>query len=162
MKPGKMDLSIVETAPATEIELQTTIQRQSCADFPEIPRKQVIASFPSGEIRIETGADGAWLLFDCDCTDALPYCKAQCCALKGTSLHPEEEALNYDAVWDEMTNTMVLRRDADGFCTYLDRSTRRCEIYVQRPQTCRDFHCSRGGPMRGFKLSNAVHRQSNH
>ncbi len=155
-----MDLSTVEADAPPELNLVPTIERQSYKDLPEVARKQVLVALPSGEIRIETGADGAWLQFDCDCLDALPYCKAQCCALKGTCLQPHEEELSYDAHWDETSEAMILQRDADGFCTYLDRRTRRCEIYQQRPITCQAFHCTRGGLMRGFKLSNAVSRHS--
>ncbi|MFB2894147.1 hypothetical protein ACE1CI_14650 [Aerosakkonemataceae cyanobacterium BLCC-F50] len=39
-----------------------------------IPRKTLVASVPSGEIRTEVGADGIFMVFDCDCDDALPYC----------------------------------------------------------------------------------------
>ncbi len=126
-----------------------------------IPRKTIIAEFPSGEIRIENGADGAWILFDCDCLDALPYCRAQCCALRGTCVQQEEQDYaNYESYLDPILGLRVLKRDADGFCYALNRETKTCNIYENRPQTCRDFHCTRGVNMRGFKLSNSVNRQS--
>ena len=129
--------------------------------FPEVPRKQLIAKVSSGEIRIEAGADGAYLLFDCDCLDALPYCKAQCCALRGTTVDPDEyNSGKYEAEWDEGFEIMVLKRDADGYCCYLNRKTRTCGIYEDRPRTCQDFHCTRGANQRGWKLSNVVSRQS--
>lgn len=125
----------------------------------KIDRKTVLTTVPSGEIRIEDGADGAYLIFDCDCLDALPYCRAQCCALRGTCVHQEEiEYANYKVDWDEEMQRFTLHRDADGACTYLDRETKTCEIYENRPQVCRDFHCSRGALMRGWKLANSVHR----
>lgn len=127
-----------------------------------IPRVTVVATVPSGEIRIEDGADGAYILFDCDCLDALPYCRAQCCALRGTCVQQEEQNyVNYDSYLDPMLGLRVLKRDADGFCYALDRQTKTCNIYDNRPQTCRDFHCTKGANMRGFKLSNKVNRQSN-
>lgn len=137
-------------------------QRTELDYLPPIPRVQVVKEFEDGgQIRIETGADGAWLLFDCECTDALPYCKAQCCALLGTVVRPSElEETAYRVDFDETLGAFVLRRDADGFCTYLDRGCRACSIYEERPQTCRDFHCTRGATQRGWKLNNAVHRQS--
>lgn len=136
-------------------------QQAEVTNFPVIPRKQVLVELPSGEIRSEIGADGAWLVFDADCGDCLPYCKAQCCALIGTVVHPDEQQkYQYAVDWDEACKALVLHRDADGFCTYLDRPTRRCAIYDQRPQTCRDFHCSRGVGQRGWKLANHVDRQS--
>ncbi|NET46197.1 YkgJ family cysteine cluster protein [Okeania sp. SIO2B3] len=130
--------------------------------FNPIPRKTVIAEFPSGEIRIEDGSDGAWILFDCDCLDALPYCRAQCCGLRGTYVHQEEQDYaNYESYFDQNAQLLLLKRDADGMCYALNRETKTCEIYNNRPQVCRDFHCTRGPDMRGFKLSNKVHRQSN-
>jgi hypothetical protein len=131
-------------------------------DFPSIPRKLTIAEVPSGEIRIESGADGAYLLFDCDCKDALPYCRAQCCSLIGCKVRDEEaEALTekgLECEWDD-NHGIVLKRDADGFCTHLDRDTRTCSVYQDRPLTCREFHCTRGADVRGWKLGNSVHRQ---
>lgn len=130
--------------------------------FGEIPRKLVIAEVASGEIRIESGADGTYLLFDCECIDALPFCRAQCCALKGTMISPEEyDQGKYWAEWSDELQGMVLRRDADGKCCYLDRGTCTCEIYSDRPNVCQQFHCTRGGDVRGWKLSNSVHRHSN-
>ncbi|NEQ36650.1 MAG: YkgJ family cysteine cluster protein [Okeania sp. SIO3I5] len=140
--------------------MRTNLQQEK---FPVIGRKTIIKEVPSGEIRMEDGADGAWILFDCDCLDALFYCRAQCCALRGTLVMPEEEAhVNYDAYFDQNLGLKVLRRDADGFCYALNRQTKTCSIYDIRSQTCRDFHCTRGVNMRGFKLSNKVHRQSNY
>lgn len=131
-------------------------------EAPYIPRVTVIAQFKDGEIRIERGADGAYLLFDCNCIDALPFCHAQCCSLKGIILTEEEEDLKqtYPMVWNEAMNMYEMRRDADGYCTCLDRETRRCGIYEDRPTTCQQFHCTRGIGMRGWKLPNQIHRQS--
>ena len=53
--------------------------------------------------------------------DALPYCRAQCCALRDTCVTPEEQQYaNYDAYFDPAINQMVLKRDADGFCYALN------------------------------------------
>ena len=126
-----------------------------------IPRKVILREVPSGEIRIEDGADGAYLLFDCECLDALPYCRAQCCGLRGTIISPEEYHSNkYEAHWDEGVNGMVLKRDADGFCSCLDRETKRCNIYEERPNVCKNFHCTRDAMARGWKLNNSVSRQN--
>ncbi len=130
-------------------------------EVPRIPRKVTLVEVPSGEIRIEDGADGAYLLFDCECLDALPYCRAQCCGLIGTTVTPEEyHSEQYEASWDERSNSMVLKRDADGMCYALDRDTKRCSIYENRPQTCKQFHCTRDANARGWKLNNSVSRQS--
>lgn len=144
----------------TKYECELVIEEES-SSFPKVERVKVIASVPSGEIRIEQGADGAWLLFDCDCKDALPYCQAQCCALIGTKVQPEEEErLGALIEWDDIHGMVIMKRDADGFCTCLNRETRTCNIYEQRPHTCRAFHCTRGAGVRGWKLSNSVNMQS--
>lgn len=130
-------------------------------EVPRIPRKVVLKEVSSGEIRIEDGADGTYLLFDCECLDALPYCRAQCCALRGTIITPEEyHSELYEAYWDERVNGMVLKRDADGFCYCLNRETKRCNIYENRPKVCKNFHCTRDASARGWKLANQVHRQN--
>lgn len=125
-----------------------------------IPRRVVIAKVRSGEVAIERGADGVYLRFDCDCLDALPYCQAQCCALKGTVVHEFDKVKDEFLDIDETMDALVMKRDSDGYCTCLDRDTRLCTINDHKPQTCRAFHCTRGANMRGWKLSNAVYRQS--
>ena len=132
-----------------------------------IPRVTVIQQFKddagtvTGQITSQSGADGAWLQFDCDCLDALPICRSQCCSLKGTFL-TEREAMSgeYDCFADPETGLPQLRRDADGACTYLDRETKLCSIYDRRPSVCQGFHCTRGAAVRGWKLANIVERHS--
>ncbi|GET44155.1 hypothetical protein MiSe_89810 [Microseira wollei NIES-4236] len=134
------------------------------SEVPSTPRRSLLVSVKSGEISIEQGADGAWLRFDCDCIDALPYCLAQCCALRKTIVFPEEaeekgipkSKLEIDETIDEC----VMKRDSDGYCTCLDRRTRLWEIHDHKPQTCSKFHCTRWAHQRGWKLANAVARQS--
>lgn len=132
---------------------------------PVIPYKTVLKEVPSGEIRIERGADGAYLLFDCECLDALPFCQAQCCALKGIVVLPQEEGIDlenspYPLVFNDNMNFWELQKGADGYCNCLNRETRRCDVYDYRPATCRDFHCTRGHGVRGWKLPNQVIRHS--
>lgn len=118
-----------------------------------IPRKTLVVDLPSGEIRTEVGADGIFMVFDCDCMDALPYCHANCCGMAGTLVRPDEVD-KLDQMAEELRNRLVnfnphrkeheMKRDADGFCTALDREKCLCTIYDNRPKTCQDFHCSRG------------------
>lgn len=130
--------------------------------FPKINRKYVLKEVPSGEIRVEQGADGLYLLFDCDCLDALPICQAQCCSLRGIGVEAYEEEKYSDSMieWDDQMNLAVMIRGADGFCNCLNRENRTCQIYENRPRTCSSFHCTRGARVRGWKLSNAVKTQS--
>lgn len=129
--------------------------------FPEVARVTIIKEVPSGNIRVESGADGLYLLFDCDCLDALPICKAQCCRLRGIGVYPEEEEkLDPFLEYDIGIGMPVMIRDADGACCKLDRSTCTCTIYSDRPVTCQKFHCTKGATQRGWKLSNGVKRHS--
>lgn len=134
---------------------------------PNIPYRQTLKEVSSGEIRIERGADGAYLLFDCECLDALPYCHAQCCALRGIAVFPEQEGFEldnppYNLVYNDELNFWEMQKGADGYCNCLDRETRRCGVYEDRPMTCKEFHCTRGVGMRGWKLPNVMTRHSNY
>lgn len=126
--------------------------------------RQVLHIVPSGEIATELGADGLWLRFDCDCADALPYCQAQCCALLGTIVFPEEiesgQINEFEVDLDGYSGMATMKRGSDGFCNCLDRSTRTCNIYDRRPQTCQNFHCSKGSSVRGWPQTNHVSRQA--
>ncbi len=146
-----------ELIESVEIDSKIGVQKD-IESAPVVPRKTTLVTVPSGEIRTEWGADGTYLVFDCDCLDALPWCKAQCCGLKGTVVHMEElgELLGV-TILNEMSGRYEMKRDCDGFCTCLDRDKRLCTIYEQRPQTCQDFHCSRG-LQRGHPLPNSVSR----
>jgi hypothetical protein len=137
-----------------------------------VPQRAVLRKVPSGEIAIETGADGVFLRFDCDCIDALPYCKGACCGLHGIDV-TEQELVNVVTVKNDdgskrkVTLSQLATKDdedgpemlrsSDGFCTCLDRSTRLCRIYKDRPATCRDFHCTRGPSVRGWRLDFCRH-----
>lgn len=139
---------------------------------PIVPQRAVLRTVSSGEIAIETGGDGVFLRFDCDCEDALPYCKAACCGLHGIDVEPQElvQQITFTG-HDGKKRTMQLGnlttkdeddgpemiRASDSFCTCLDRQTRRCVIYKDRPKTCRDFHCTRGPSVRGWRLDIARH-----
>lgn len=64
-------------------------------------------------------------------------CRAVCCRLQvlliGDSAVPPSMEAQSD--W----GGAVMRREADGWCTALDRRSMRCTIYAQRPQVCRDY-----------------------
>lgn len=146
-------------------EIESSFEAEKMAKlFAAKSRKAVLLSLPSGEIALELGADGIWLRFDCDCEDALPYCQAQCCSFQGTVVFSEEieksEVLQRETVFDEQRGGWIMQRGSDGACSCLDRSTRTCQIYEERPMTCRQFHCTRGASVRGFKQPNHVVRQN--
>ena len=133
--------------------------------FSKIPFTTVLQEFTNdegavtGQITTQSGDAGTWLRFDCSCADARPFCRGHCCSLKGTYLSPEEAASGqYEAYPDPENGLMELRKESDGFCIYFDRDTRTCGIYENRPGVCRDFHCSQGAGVRGWKFPNVVYR----
>lgn len=103
---------------------------------------------------MEVGGDGVYLRFDCDCEDALPYCKAACCALAGTTVSPSEAAaFGPDFVTQfHGGGDIIMARRSDAYCRQNDPATRLCLIYPDRPYTCQQFHCSRGPDTRGWQL----------
>ncbi len=113
------------------------------------PGRQILKKLPSGQIVLEQGADGVYLRFECDCLDALPYCQARCCAIHGIELTSEEAATGK---FHQSGDPPQLNRRSDGYCIYNDHGNCRCTIYKDRPGTCRDFHCTRGPYMRGWRL----------
>ena len=64
-------------------------------------------------------------------------CKACCCRLEVILMG--EDAPPERFVETDRWGGQVMARLDDGFCAALDRSTRRCTIYAQRPGVCRDF-----------------------
>ena len=134
--------------------------------FPTVPFRAVLKKVPSGEIALELGGDGVYLRFDCECLDALPYCKASCCSLPGIDVEESELVNEVSVTVDGKKKTIKLdalvertldgdaemHRASDGFCRCLNRESRTCGIYKDRPEVCREFHCTRGAGMRGWIL----------
>jgi len=73
-----------------------------------------------------------------DCDARFPLCKARCCRLNVelTAQDIEDDHLRFD-----LAEPYILRKEADGYCTYIDRSTLFCTNYEKRPATCRQFDC---------------------
>lgn len=144
------------------------------AKFPSVPMRTVLKQVPSGEVALELGGDGVYLRFDCDCLDALPYCKAVCCSLNGIDVESAELENPVDLTVDGKKKTVKLHqltqvgldgevemhRSSDGFCRCLNRDSRTCGVYKDRPQVCQEFHCTKGVGMRGWRLD--LKRQLSH
>lgn len=138
--------------------------------FENNQNRTVVAKTPSGEFRVEDGADGTWMVFDGECSEMMPYCFGHCCALMGVVINDDdadllieqygEEEAKKLVEYDERLDKIVMKRASDGRCIAQDRNSKKCLIYENRPATCRNFHCSRGAHVRGFKLPNHVDRQS--
>jgi Fe-S-cluster containining protein len=75
---------------------------------------------------------------DIDCAARMPLCKARCCSL---SFELSEQDLDEGGIRWELDEPYLIRHDADGYCSHLDRPTLGCTIYEKRPATCRGFDC---------------------
>lgn len=123
--------------------------------LPMLPTSVVLKKVPSGEVRLQAGADGPYLQFDAECGDVLAMCQAACCALPGIEVTVTEAARIPKAllVLDDDSGAYQMKRRADGYCIANDPRTRGCTIYADRPATCADFHCTTAVGMRGWELS---------
>ena len=73
-----------------------------------------------------------------DCEARLPLCGAACCKLPlALSTEDVREGV---LTWD-MGRPYMMARGADHCCVHLDRQTRRCGVYGQRPIPCRGYDC---------------------
>jgi Fe-S-cluster containining protein len=75
---------------------------------------------------------------DVDCVARIPYCQAACCSLDfALSRQDVEEGI---IRWD-LGDPYMSRREADGHCHHLDRTTRFCSVRDARPIPCRAYTC---------------------
>jgi Fe-S-cluster containining protein len=73
-----------------------------------------------------------------DCENRLHLCKATCCRLPfALSKQDVQEGI---VKWD-LGQPYMNARDADGYCTHLDKCTGRCSVYARRPIPCRGYDC---------------------
>jgi hypothetical protein len=75
---------------------------------------------------------------DVDCAALMPICHARCCSL---SFELTTQDLDEGRVLWEATAPYLIRHEADGLCSHLDRKSGGCTIYEQRPATCRGYDC---------------------
>jgi hypothetical protein len=75
---------------------------------------------------------------DIDCGSLLHLCHARCCSfiVDLTTQDLDEGRISW-----EVSAPYQIRREADGYCTHLDRAGGGCTAYAQRPATCRGFDC---------------------
>lgn len=93
--------------------------------------------------------------FNGKCEECRPSCAAVCCRGYSVIALTEDEAksgiYNYKAASEtcecntckrmrELGVRYALRRLSDGSCVHLD-GNRRCSIYKDRPETCREYSC---------------------
>ena len=75
---------------------------------------------------------------DVDCEARMHLCHGRCCwpSIELTTQDLEEGKLRWT-----IDEPYLLRKDADGRCTYQDRGTGGCNAYQHRPATCRIYDC---------------------
>ena len=71
-----------------------------------------------------------------NCASLIHLCHARCCAMK---VELSEQDLDEGGIAWNHQEPYHLRREADGYCTYLGNDG--CEIYDKRPATCREYDC---------------------
>lgn len=72
----------------------------------------------------------------------------ECCVKLSPYLTPEEfQSGKYVYTFLNSPNNTIpciaIPRDEEG-CFYLDKTTRKCKIYEDRPKACRQFDCRKG------------------
>ena len=73
-----------------------------------------------------------------DCENRIHLCKAACCRLPfALSKQDVQEGV---VKWDFGQPYMNVR-EADGYCTHLDKCSGRCTVYAHRPIPCRGYDC---------------------
>ncbi|MBF0622776.1 MAG: YkgJ family cysteine cluster protein [Magnetococcales bacterium] len=75
-------------------------------------------------------------IFPCD--RHLAQCQAKCCSFHFALTKEESENCLY--VYDT-NRPFFLAKGDDGYCTHMDRDTRACTIWEQRPTRCRRYDC---------------------
>ena len=73
-----------------------------------------------------------------DCEKRIPICRARCCSF---TVEMSKQDLDEGLLLWEIEQPYVLRRQADGLCSHLDRRTRVCGVYQNRPAACRTYDC---------------------
>lgn len=75
-----------------------------------------------------------------NCAERHAECASACCSMFNVYLNAEEVQSGRFR-WD-LAEPYRLLRQPDGACVYLDRETRHCAIWDQRPAVCREYTCA--------------------
>lgn len=110
----------------------------------------VLVETKSGPVELVKIGPAMFLQFNCDCSDALPYCQAMCCRMRmayNVEL-TEEEAIRLkglDAENDGRKLKVLPVKDMGSWdCAYLTDDSK-CSVQEEKPSHCRDWHCSPKG-----------------
>jgi hypothetical protein len=73
-----------------------------------------------------------------DCDKRVHLCHARCCSF---TVELSRQDLEEGGLLWNIEEPYLLRREADGYCSHLDRGTRGCGAYQNRPAACRTYDC---------------------
>jgi Fe-S-cluster containining protein len=73
-----------------------------------------------------------------DCENRIALCRGACCRLSfALSVQDLEEGR---VKWD-LSRPYMIRHDEDGYCHHIERTTKHCGLYENRPVVCRAYDC---------------------
>jgi Fe-S-cluster containining protein len=73
-----------------------------------------------------------------DCENRIALCRGACCRLSfALTVQDLEEGR---VKWD-LGRPYMIRHDEDGYCHHVERTSKRCGIYENRPVVCRAYDC---------------------
>lgn len=113
--------------------------------------KLVIRDTPSGPIQLVFNGSELLLQFNCECQHALPICNAICCRYRpyyNAEVKPSELG-KFKSEYIETQQLHVLQHE-NGDCVYLNDNS--CLVHNDKPDTCREWHCSPEGKGKGLKV----------
>jgi Fe-S-cluster containining protein len=72
------------------------------------------------------------------CAELIPICQARCCKLE---FPLSTQDLDEGVIRFDLGRPYIIAHAADDHCVHLDRSSRGCGVYAQRPGVCRAYDC---------------------
>ena len=93
------------------------------------------------DTRVRLGPDGnkhAVEVPPIDCASLLHLCKARCCRF---TVALDFQDLDDGLRWEYSRPYELKRRKADGYCVHSQPGTLRCDVYTNRPSSCRSYDC---------------------
>src|SRR5919205_3632775 len=73
-----------------------------------------------------------------DCESRMALCRGACCRLSfALTVQDLEEGR---VKWD-LGRPYMIRHDEDGYCHHVERTSKRCRVYENRPVVCRAYDC---------------------
>ena len=115
---------------------------------------QTLVTVPSGTIDLVTVQDTVqFLQYNCSCQDALPYCQAMCCKQRrqySVALSKPEAERLASITTDNGLKILAPKPGNSNQCYYLENN--RCLIHQDKPENCKNWHCSPGGVGEGITV----------